>query len=77
MYKETQRGSLALCLKTLLNKQSILSYTPFSHTSCTHLVYPPISPALGITLVPREIEDNGYAKFWEVNKVSGPSENSE
>ena len=24
---------------------------------------------LGITIVPREIEDNGYAKFWEVNKV--------
>ena len=24
---------------------------------------------LGITVVPREIEDNGYAKFWEVNKV--------
>ena len=24
---------------------------------------------LGITVVPREIEDNGYAKFWGVNKV--------
>ena len=41
-----------------------------------HLVYPPkfcitdcFQFLLGITLVPREIEDNGYAKFWEVNKV--------
>ena len=24
---------------------------------------------LGITVVPREIEDNGYVKFWGVNKV--------
>ena len=40
-----------------------------------HLVNPqnfalllfPISP--GITVVPREIEDNGYVKFWGVNKV--------
>ena len=24
---------------------------------------------LGITVVPREIEGKGYAKFWEVNKV--------
>ena len=31
----------------------------------------------GITLIPREIKDNGYAKFWEVNKVSGLSENGE
>ena len=23
----------------------------------------------GITVVPREIENNGYAKFWGVNKV--------
>lgn len=42
-----------------------------------HLVYPPnfyrtilsnFSWA-GITVVPREIEDTGYAKFWAVNKV--------
>ena len=33
---------------------------------------------LGITVVPRQIEDNGYAKFWEVNKVPyGPCENGE
>ena len=55
--------------------QSILSYTPFSHTSCTHLVYPQF--LLGIKLVPRKIEDNGYAKFWKVNKVRGLSENGE
>ena len=33
---------------------------------------------LGIIVVPREIEDNGYAKFWGVNKVHyGLCENSE
>ena len=37
---------------------------------------------LGITVVPRQIEDNGYAKFmqnfWGVNKVLyGPCENGE
>ena len=49
-----------------------------------HLVYlpPPRTPhpkfcidshcfrfLLGVTVVSREIEDNGYAKFWGVNKV--------
>ena len=41
-----------------------------------HLVYPPkilhndcFQSLLGITVVPREIEDNGYAKFWGVIKV--------
>ena len=24
---------------------------------------------LGITAIPREIQDNGYVKFWGVNKV--------
>ena len=33
---------------------------------------------LGITVVPREMEDNGYAKFWGVNKMhSGLGENGE
>ena len=33
---------------------------------------------LGITAVPREIEDDGYAKFWGTNKVHyGVWENSE
>ena len=33
---------------------------------------------LGITVVPREIQDNGYAKFWGVNKVHyGLSKNDE
>ena len=33
---------------------------------------------LGITVVPREIEDNGYANFWGTNKVHyGLCENSE
>ena len=32
----------------------------------------------GITVVPREIEDNGYAKFWVVNTLHyGLCENGE
>ena len=32
----------------------------------------------GITVVPREIENNGYEKFWGVNKVHyGLCENGE
>ena len=41
-----------------------------------HLVYLPkilhndcFQFLLGITVVPRGIQDNGYAKFWGVNKV--------
>ena len=34
--------------------------------------------SLSITVVPREIEDNGYAKLWGVNKVRyGLCENSQ
>ena len=33
---------------------------------------------LGITVLPSEIEDNGYAEFWGVNKVDyGRCENGE
>ena len=33
---------------------------------------------LGITVIPREIEDNGYTKFWGVNEVPyGLCENGE
>ena len=50
-----------------------------------HLVYPPkilqnhcFQFLLGITVVPKEIQDNGYAKFWGVNKVHyGLCENGE
>ena len=49
-----------------------------------HFVYPRILHnyrfqfLLGITVVPREIENNGYAKFGGVNKVHyGLCENSE
>ena len=32
----------------------------------------------GITVVPREFEDNGYAKFWGLRKVHyGPCESGE
>lgn len=41
-----------------------------------HLVHPPkfcithyFTFLLGITVIPRSIKDNGYAKFWAVNKV--------
>ena len=43
----------------------------------THLVFPLrilhnqcFQISHGITVVPREIENNGYAKFWGVNKVN-------
>ena len=49
-------------------------FTYILHACC--LTPPPISPGY-ITLIPREIEDNGYAKFGEVNKVSGLSESGE
>ena len=55
-----------------------------------HLVYPPPpSPTqylynryfqflLGITVVPREIQDTGYAKFWGLSKLHyGLCENGE
>ena len=32
------------------------------HNSCFQFL-------VGITVVPKEIQDNDYAKFWEVNKV--------
>ena len=36
------------------------------------------NPVLIITAVPREIQDNGYAKFWGLNKVHyGLCENGE
>ena len=41
-----------------------------------HLVYPPT--LLGKTVVPREIEDNAYAKFYGLKKVHyGLCENGE
>ena len=50
------------------------------HTTIMYLIYPPpptpqilhnlcFSFLLGITAVPREIENNAYAKFWEGNTV--------
>ena len=57
---------LSSLFEKALHKQSILGYSP-----------PPPQFLLGVTLIPREIEDNGYAKVWEVNKVSGLSESGE
>ena len=46
-----------------------------------HFVYPLVPKFqffLGITVVQREIKDNGYVKFWRVNKVQhGLCENDE
>ena len=40
-----------------------LVYLPkILHSHCFHFL-------LGITVVPRGTQDNGYAKFWGVNKV--------
>ena len=40
-----------------------LVYLPkILHNHCFHFL-------LGVTVVPRGIQDNGYAKFWGVNKV--------
>ena len=48
-----------------------LVYPIILHNHCFQLL-------LGITVVPREIEDNGYAKFWVVNKLHyGLCENGE
>ena len=58
------------------------SQPPFSYATCTstimHLICPPppqilhnlcFSFLLGITAVPREIENNAYVKFWGTNKM--------
>ena len=62
---------------------SINLFTTFTLT-IMHLIYPPppLPPPpqkklhdpcfqflLGITFIPREIQDNSYAKYWGVNKV--------
>ena len=52
-------------------------FTYILHACCLPPLPPPPQFLLGITLIPRQIEDNGYAKFWEVNKVSGLSESGE
>ena len=47
------------------------SPTQILHNHCFQFLW-------GITVVQREIQDNGYAKFWEVNKVNyGLCENGE
>ena len=66
-------------------------YSPFwNRPYCTLFNPPPPPPPqkkvhnhcfqflLGISVVPRDIKDNGYAKFWGVNKVHcGRCENGE
>ena len=48
----------------------------YIHISIIHLVYPPkvlqkhcFLFLLEFTILPRELENNTYAKFWGVNKV--------
>ena len=48
-------------------------FTETVNATCLHPSPPPLALfpifLLDITVVPREIEDNGYAKFWRVKKV--------
>ena len=45
-----------------LTETSVCTFTIFTSTILTQFLS-------GITVVPREFEDNGYAKFWELRKV--------
>ena len=52
-----------------LTETSACTFTIFTQTIMTQFL-------LGITVVPKEIEDNGYAKFGGLRKVHyGPCEN--
>ena len=54
-----------------LTETSVCTFTIFTSTILTQFLP-------GITVVPREFEDNGYAKFWGLRKVHyGPCENGE
>ena len=54
-----------------LTETSVCTFTIFTSTIMTQFLP-------GITVVPREFEDNGYAKFWGLRKVHyGPCENGE
>ena len=65
-----------------------IRYLHTDHNAPSSPPFPPLPPRkklngcfqflLGITVIPREIEDSGYAKFWEVNKARyGLCENGE
>ena len=53
----------------------VIVHTPVAHSHNAPYLPPKIlhnlcfSFLLGITAVPREIENNAYAKFWGANKV--------
>ena len=54
-----------------LTETSVCTFTIFTSTILTQFLP-------GVTVVPREFEDNGYARFWRLRKVHyGPSENGE
>ena len=65
--------------REILKQIKPLNYLLFIHyfrVDHNHLVYPPefcitycFQLLLGITVVPREIQDNGYAKFLGVNTL--------
>ena len=65
---------------TAVKKGYLLTSVTWLYRRLLDLVYPPPPPKkklrnhcfqflLGITVIPREIEDNAYVKFWGVNKV--------
>ena len=58
-----QKHGNSLCLTKIdLTETSVCTFTIFTSTILTQFLS-------GITVVPREFEDNGYAKFWELRKV--------
>ena len=75
---KTGRKTLVVVCGYLYLKRKNSSFRLF-HSICTspirHFVWPPnfayplFFIFLGITLVPREIEGNAFAKVWGVNKV--------
>jgi len=47
-----------------------ISTSPIIHPVCPPKFCITFFPfLLGVTVIPRETEDNAYAKFWGVNKV--------
>ena len=65
---------------TAVKKGYLLTSVTWLYRRLLDLVYPPppskkklrnhcFQFLLGITVIPREIEDNAYVKFWGVNKV--------
>ena len=55
------------CLTYVVSRSQFIIFED-QNALCLPLV-PKFQFFLGIVVVQREIEDNGYVKFWRVNKV--------